>query len=60
MQPNSSNASRAGGAIIALSIIIGALLGNHLGQPTIGMLAGTGAGVAVAILLYLYDRSRGA
>lgn len=60
MQPNSSKASRAGGVIIAFSIIAGAILGNHLGQPTIGMLTGTAAGTIIAVLLYLYDRSRGA
>lgn len=58
MQENSSRASRAGGVIIAFSIIAGAILGNRMGQPSIGMLAGTGIGIAISLLLFLYDRRR--
>ena len=58
MEKQSSNASRAGGAIIAFAIIAGAITGNHYGQPSLGMIVGTGIGVAISIALYLYDRSR--
>lgn len=52
-------ASRAGGAIVAFSIIAGAVIGNHFGQPSIGIVAGIGLGVAVALGLFLIDRKRG-
>ncbi|WP_347270172.1 hypothetical protein [Rhizorhabdus histidinilytica] len=58
MEQNSGKASRAGGAIIAFTIMAGAIVGNHYGQPSMGMLIGTGAGVAIATILYLIDRSR--
>lgn len=59
MEQQSGNASRAGGAIIAFSILAGAITGNHFGQPSIGMVTGTGIGVVIALVLYLYDRRRG-
>lgn len=46
---------RAAGAIIALSVIGGAIAGIAAGQPTIGTLAGFGIGVAIALLLWLRD-----
>lgn len=49
---------RAGGAIIALCLIVGAVAGVLGGQPSIGLLAGLGAGIAVAVALYLRDRKR--
>jgi len=59
MTQQNSQASRAGGAIIAFTIIAGAIAGNHYGQPSLGMLIGTGIGTAIAIGLYFYDRTRG-
>lgn len=58
MEQNSGKASRAGGAILAFTIIAGAVVGNHYGQPSMGMLIGTGIGVAIAVALYLMDRAR--
>ena len=58
MQKQTSNASRAGGAIIAFLTLAGALTGVKMGQPSIGMIAGFGAGVLIAIGLFLYDRRR--
>lgn len=46
------------GAIIALLIMAGTIGGGFLGQPSIGLLAGTAAGVAVALLLWLRERKR--
>ena len=56
MEPNSGKASRAGGFIIAVAIMAGALLGARYGQPSAGIVIGTGIGVAIALGLYLYDR----
>ncbi|WP_313333088.1 hypothetical protein [Sphingobium yanoikuyae] len=44
------------GAIIALLIMAGAIGGGLLGQPSIGLLAGTGAGILIALLLWLRER----
>lgn len=51
-------APRAGGCFIALGPVLGAILGGMLyGQPSIGLLAGFGIGVA--ILIVLLDRRQG-
>lgn len=49
-------APRAGGAIIALGVVGGAIAGVAAGQPTAGVLIGLGASVAIAVLLWLRDR----
>lgn len=48
--------SRGGGALLALSILAGAIVGIALGQPSIGVLAGIGLGTAIAIMIWLRDR----
>lgn len=58
MEQKEGRASRAGGAIIAFSILAGAAIGIYFGQPSIGTLAGTVAGIAISVALYLYDRRR--
>jgi hypothetical protein len=50
---------RAGGALLALSIVAGAVTGVFLGQPSIGFLAGTGIGLVLLGLVWLADRRRG-
>jgi hypothetical protein len=56
MEQNSSKASRAGGVIIAITVLAGALLGARLGQPSLGIVIGIATGATVALALYLYDR----
>ncbi|WP_196221757.1 hypothetical protein [Sphingobium sp. CAP-1] len=46
------------GAIIALLILAGTIGGGLLGQPTIGLLAGAGAGILIALLLWLRERGQ--
>lgn len=46
------------GAIIALLILGGAITGGMMGQPSIGLLAGAGAGVLIALLLWLRERGQ--
>ncbi len=47
---------RAGGALIAGSILAGAVIGIALHQATIGVLAGTAIGITAALLLWWRDR----
>ena len=46
------------GAIIAFLILACTIGGGLLGQPSIGLLAGAGAGVLIAILLWLRERGK--
>jgi hypothetical protein len=46
---------RGAGAIIALSSITGVIAGGLAGQPTIGLLAGLGLGIAVGLFMWLRD-----
>ena len=48
--------ARGGGAIIAGAIIAGVIGGIIAGQPSIGFLAGVGAGVLIALLFWLRER----
>jgi hypothetical protein len=56
MNENGKRAPQAGGAIIAGAIIAGVVGGSILGQPSIGFLAGTAIGIAIAVLIWLRDR----
>ena len=51
--------SRAGGAILAIAIIAGAVAGTMVGQSSIGLLVGTATGIVLAVLIWLNDRRRG-
>ncbi|MDB5671776.1 MAG: hypothetical protein JWO25_2735 [Alphaproteobacteria bacterium] len=53
-----SGYTQAGGFILAASIIIGAVAGTLVGQPSIGFITGTGAGLLLALLIWLLDRRR--
>jgi hypothetical protein len=50
--------TQAGGSILAISIIAGTVGGIIVGQPSIGILAGVGAGALLAILFWLNERRR--
>ena len=47
---------KAGGFILAVSIIAGAVGGTVAGQATVGFLVGLGAGVLLALLIWWKDR----
>ena len=49
-------ARRAGGFLIAASTLIGTSIGVAFGQPSVGVLAGTGFGAGLALLIWLKDR----
>jgi RsiW-degrading membrane proteinase PrsW (M82 family) len=52
-------ASRAAGFFIALSVLVGAIVGVAAGQPSLGTVIGFGVGVLVSLLLWLWDRRAG-
>lgn len=49
---------RGGGALLAGSILFGALVGIAAGQPSAGVLIGFAAGAVAAVLVWLRDRHR--
>jgi len=49
--------SRSGGIFLPIGIFGGLAVGALMGEPTIGVLAGTAAGAAAAALLWLKDRA---
>jgi hypothetical protein len=53
-----NRASRSGGFLLAISIIVGAIAGTILRQPSLGFLAGTAVGIALLVTVYLMDRRR--
>jgi hypothetical protein len=54
-----SNTTHAGGCFLTLCILAGFPLGLALGNPMKGILIGTGAGIVVAVAVWLLDRRRG-
>lgn len=58
MTKPSTPSPRAAGVFIALGLIIGPIIGIVYHQPTIGLLAGLGLGLVIAIGQWLFDRAR--
>jgi len=54
-----SRTTRAGGCFLMICILAGFPLGLAIGNPMKGILIGTGAGIAIAVLTWLIDRRRG-
>lgn len=50
--------ARAGGCFLTICILAGFPLGLAIGNPMKGILIGTGAGIALALLTWLIDRGR--
>lgn len=48
-----------GGCLLTLGIFAGVGAGIAYGQPSIGFLAGTAAGLLLLLLVWLVDRRRG-
>lgn len=48
--------SLAGGCLIAICVIAGVVWGAYVHQPSIGFLAGLGVGLALSILIWLFDK----
>lgn len=49
---------RAAGALLAFSVIAGALIGTLNGEPSLGFLIGAGIGVLISVMVWLIDRRR--
>jgi hypothetical protein len=49
---------KSAGGPLAIAIILGALIGSIMHQPTIGVLAGIAVGTVVAVAIWLRDRKR--
>lgn len=54
----SSRAPLAGGFLLALSLIVGTVIGAGQGQASIGFVAGLGAGLVLLIAIWAIDRAR--
>jgi hypothetical protein len=50
------SSTRAGGCFLTLCILGGFIAGLAIGNPMKGVLIGTAAGAALALLLWLMDR----
>ena len=50
--------SMSGGFFLVAAILIGFVWGVVRGEPSEGVLIGTGVGIALAVLLWLLDRRR--
>ena len=48
---------RAGGALLAVSILTGAMVGAYMRQPSIGFIAGLCVGLFLLIAVWLFDRN---
>ena len=53
-----NRSTAAGGIFIFVGLIAGAVYGINVGQPMLWLLRGFGAGVALAVLVWLIDRWR--
>lgn len=57
MDPNLS-ATRAGGCLLAFSVLAGVVTGAIYHQQSIGFLGGLGVGLVLLTLVWLIDRRR--
>jgi len=52
------SSTRAGGCFLTICILGGFIVGLAINNPMKGVLLGTAAGIAIAMLLWLVDRRR--
>lgn len=48
----------AGGIFIALGLLVGAIGGVVVNEPSLGMVTGLGVGAAIALAVWIIDRRR--
>jgi uncharacterized membrane protein (UPF0136 family) len=58
MDRKPSSVPLAGGALLALSLIVGSVVGVLRGQPSVGFIGGLGVGLALLVAIALIDRAR--
>ncbi|MFL6755683.1 MAG: hypothetical protein ACJ8FI_12505 [Sphingomicrobium sp.] len=58
MAGSMSGSNRAGGCFLTICILAGFPLGLAIGNPMKGILIGTGAGIALAVITWLIDSRR--
>jgi len=58
MDQKPSSTPIAGGALLALSLIAGSVIGVLRGQPSLGFLGGLGIGLVLLVAIALIDRAR--
>jgi hypothetical protein len=58
MARSSSRTPMAGGFLLAVSLLVGTVLGAGRGQASIGFVAGLGAGLVLLVAVWLIDRTR--
>lgn len=56
MSPPSQRSDSAGGLVLAVSLMIGTIIGLVAGQPSLGFLAGLVVGAAIAVMIWLKGR----
>lgn len=56
--PSSSRTPLAGGFLLAVSVLVGAIYGAGQGQASLGLVVGAGVGVVLLIAVWLFDRMR--
>jgi UDP-N-acetylmuramyl pentapeptide phosphotransferase/UDP-N-acetylglucosamine-1-phosphate transferase len=54
----SDKTPRAGGALIAIAILVGAVVGIAWRQASLGVVVGLAAGIGLALLVWLADKRR--
>lgn len=54
----SSRTPMAGGFLLALSLVVGTVVGAGQGQASIGFVAGLGVGLILLLAIWLIDRAR--
>ena len=58
MARSSSRTPMAGGFLLAMSLIVGTVLGAGRGEASIGFVAGLGVGLALLLAVWLIERVR--
>lgn len=58
-KPVSTRPRLGGGIFLFGGLLLGSIAGIALNEPSVGMMAGFGAGGLLAILVWLFDRKRG-
>jgi len=58
MATPSSRTPMAGGFLLAVSLVVGTVLGAGQGQASLGLVAGFGVGLLLTLAVWLIDRRR--